>query len=242
MVAAAVGPASPARRLADELELRYEPLGLRVEVVTGYAPGEFGLTLPAEAVLSAAFSLAARRLAEAAPVFDFLPPKPNLIELFAAKYASGRLRSAGLAGIGVATLVVGLFLYQQIQLWSLRSQWAKIAAEVNGLQAVSANISQFRSWYGSRPWNSASYPNLLVLRQLSLAFPEDGSVTAKTIEIRDGHTVTCTGTASDGQALLGMERQLAAIPGVAGLHRDQSRGKSPVQFSESFQFNPGAVQ
>ena len=236
------GPAATARRLADELELRLEPLGLRVEIVNAYAPGELGLTLPTDAAVSGAFSLAARYLAGQTPVFEFLPPKPTLLEIFAAKYASGRLRSAGLAGAAVVLLGLGFFLYQQIQLWSLRSQWNKIAPEVQQLQGISANIDSFRSWYGSRSWNISGHPNLLVLRQLSLAFPEDGAVTAKSIEIRDGNTVTCSGTAADQSSLLAMEKRLADTAGIQFLHHEQSRGKSPLQFTLSFHFNPGAVQ
>ena len=230
------GPAPLARQLADELELRFEPLGFRVEVVTGYAPGELGLTLPADAPFTAAFSLAGRYLAEQKTPFEFLPPKPSLIEIFAAKYASGRLRTAGAVGAGVVLLVGGLFLYQQIQLWSLRSQWAKISAGVTDLQNLSANIQQYRPWYDT------SFPNLSILRQLTLAFPEDGTVTAKTIEIRDGNTISCSGTAHDMAALLSMQKQLAATPGVTGLHFEQGRGKTPVQFVLSFHFNQGAMQ
>ena len=52
------------------------------------------------------------------------------------------------------------------------------------------------------PWFDSSFRNLTILRQLTLAFPEDGAVTAKTMEIRDGNTVTCSGTAQDNGALL----------------------------------------
>ena len=193
-------------------------------------------TLPADAPFTAAFSLAGRYLAEQKTPFEFLPPKPSLIEIFAAKYASGRLRTAGAVGAGVVLLVGGLFLYQQIQLWSLRSQWAKISAGVTDLQNLSANIQQYRPWYDT------SFPNLSILRQLTLAFPEDGTVTAKTIEIRDGNTISCSGTAHDMAALLSMQKQLAATPGVTGLHFEQGRGKTPVQFVLSFHFNQGAMQ
>ncbi len=56
------GPRELARQLADELELKFEPMGLQVEVVAGYAPGEFGVQVPPEVSPSAAFSLAARFL------------------------------------------------------------------------------------------------------------------------------------------------------------------------------------
>ena len=54
------GPRELAQQLADEMELRFEPMGLKVEMVSAYAPDEFGVQLPPEAPVSAAFSLAAR--------------------------------------------------------------------------------------------------------------------------------------------------------------------------------------
>src|SRR5208283_931583 len=80
------GPRELAQQLADEMELRFEPMGLSVEVVAAYKPDEFGVQLPPDASLSAAFSLAARPLVNEPPAFEFLPVKPTLIEQFAAKY------------------------------------------------------------------------------------------------------------------------------------------------------------
>jgi len=202
------GPRELAQPLADELELRFEPAGLKVEYVSAYAANEFGLTLPVETPVSPAFSLAARFLAESKPPFEFLPPKPNFLERLATKYSSGRLRTTGAAAAGIAALVIGLFLVQQIQLWHYRSQWSRLAAKVGELQAIQDNLHQYRSWY------AGTFPNLAILRQLSLAFPEDGSVTAKSIEVRDGRTVTCSGTVTDYPALLAMQARLRAADGL----------------------------
>jgi hypothetical protein len=227
------GPRELAQPLADELELRFEPMDIKVEWVSAYAPDEFGVTLPVEAPLSPAFSLAARFLAGQKPAFEFLPPKPNFIELFVAKYSSGRLRTTGAVAAGVVAIFLAVFLFQQVQLWHYRSQWSRMAAKVGELQAIQDNIRQYRSWY------DGSFKNLSILRQLSLAFPEDGSVTAKNIEVRDGRTVTCSGTARDSSAVLAVESRLGALPGISGVHHEQSRGKAPMQFVLSFTFNNG---
>src|ERR1017187_6333045 len=42
------GPRELTQPLADEMELRFEPMGLGVEVVMAYLPNEFGVTLPPE--------------------------------------------------------------------------------------------------------------------------------------------------------------------------------------------------
>jgi hypothetical protein len=219
------GPRELAQQLADEMELRFEPMGLRVEMVSAYAPDEFGVQFPPEAPVSPAFSLAARLLASQAPVFEFLPPKPSPLEQLVARYSSGRLRSAGAAAAGVVVVVGGLFLFQQVELVVLQARWSAMATKVQELDGLQQEIRQYR------PWFAESFPNLTILRQLTLAFPEDGSVTAKTVEIRDGNTVTCTGTAQDNGALLRTLKQLRAADGVTEVKLQQIRGKSPMQFS-----------
>jgi len=230
------GPRELAQPLADELELRFEPLGLTVEWVSAYAPDEFGVTLPSDAALSPAFSLAAGWLTDRPPAFEFLPPKPNFIEQFVTRYSSGRLRATGAVAAGLAVILLGVFLFQQIQLWHYRSQWSRLATKVGELQAIQDNIREYRSWYGG------SFPNLSILRQLTLAFPEDGSVSAKNIEVRDGSTVTCSGTARDYAALLAMQSRLRATEGVNDVKLEQIRGKAPMQFVFAFKFNDGGAQ
>lgn len=227
------GPRELAQPLADEMELRFEPLGLRVEIVEAYAPNEFGVTLPSAAVPSAAFSLAARWLTGSAPEFEFLPPKPTAWQQINKRYASGKLRTAGAVGAVVGLILGGLFAYQQYQLVSLRSQWSKMSAEVSELENFQAQIRQYR------PWFDDSFRSLSILRQVTTAFPEDGVVTAKMVEIRAGGVVSCSGNARDNAALLGMLSRLRNADNVADLKVDQIRGKSPMQFTFDFHWKNG---
>ena len=229
------GPRELAQQLADEMELRFEPMGLKVEIVSAYAPDEFGVTLPPEASRSPAFSLAAGFLTERKPAFEFLPPKPTVIEQFITKYSSGRLRTTGAVAAGVAAIILLLFLFQEIQLWRLRSQWSHMEAKVEDLQNIQDQIVQYHPWYDD------SFQGLAILRQLTLAFPEDGEVTAKTIEIHDGNMVSCSGNARDNTALLAMLSKLRAASDVNNLKVDQIRGKSPMQFTFDFQYGNGGA-
>ena len=74
---------------------------------------------------------------------------------------------------------------------------------------------------------------------MTLAFPEDGAVTAKTIEVRDGNAVSCTGTTRDNASMQKMIGRLSAMPGVLELHQEQIRGKTPMQFTFEFHWGNG---
>jgi hypothetical protein len=99
---------------------------------------------------------------------------------------------------------------------------------------MNGKIKQFR------PWFDESVRGLQILRRLTEAFPEDGSVTAKTIEIRDLTTVTCSGVARDYQALLRTVERLRTVPQIPEVNLGQTRGQSPnMQFKFDFVWNEG---
>jgi hypothetical protein len=227
------GPRDLAQQLADEMELRFELAGLGVEVVAAYAPEEFGVPLPPDAPLSAAFSLAARQQAGRTPAFEFLPPKPTALEQFMTKYSSGRFQTAGAVAAAVVALAGGLFLFQEVQLIWLRSKWSGMSARAGELQGLQEQIRRYR------PWFDDSFRDLSILKQLTLAFPENGAVTAKTVEVREGNVVSCSGTARDNAALLRTLSQLRAMDGVKDLKVEQIRGKAPMQFTFEFHWNKG---
>jgi hypothetical protein len=229
------GPPELARELAEELEARIELSGLRLETVTAYAPNEFGLQLPPPVAVSPAISLAAAWLAHRPAVFELLPPRTTPWQQFMARYSGGRLRRIGIAAAAVFLLVAGLFGVQQWQLSRARSQWAVLGPKVRDLDAIQQDIRRFR------PWFDESFRSLTILRQLTEAFPEEGSVSAKTIEIRHLTAVTCSGVARANTNLLRTLERLRAVPRVAGLKVDVIRGKSPMQFTFSFQWNEGGT-
>ncbi|HWX21862.1 MAG TPA: hypothetical protein VN578_18330, partial [Candidatus Binatia bacterium] len=223
-----------AQQLADEIELRLEPLGLRVELVTGYTDGDFKVHLPREALVAPALSLAARQLTGPASGLEFLPPKVSAWQQFAARYSSGKLQQAGVAAAAVVLLVGGAFLVQQAQLWHWQSQWDKMKNTVQEVEATQGTIRQFRAWY------DPSVRGLTILRKLTEAFPEDNSVTAKTVEIRDLSTVTCSGTARNYQALLRTVERLRAVPQFREVNLGSTRGQAPaMQFTFNLVWNEG---
>src|SRR5207253_4048971 len=216
----------------DEMELRLEPMRLKVEMVTRYSPDEFGLQLPASSVVSSALSLAAGYLAGRKAPFELLPPRVTAWQQMSARYSSGKLRVAAAAAGAIVLIAAGAFLYQQSQLMRLGTRWTAMAAKVRELEAVKQQIHQYR------PWFDESLHGLTILRQLTAAFPEDGIVTAKTVEIRDLNTVTCTGTTRDHQSLLKTLDRLRTNNVVSEVRLVQIRGsKAPLQFTFDFHWS-----
>ena len=228
------GPRDLAQQLVDEMELRLDATGLKIESVARYAASEFGIQLPPDAPVSPAFSLAAGRLAGRRALFEFLLPKVTPLQQLAARYSSGRLRTVISAATAVALVAAGLFFFQQCQLWRLESQWAKIQPTVRQLEGVQDQIRQYRPWYDE------SVRGLTILKRLTEAFPEDGSVTAKTVEIRDLNTITCTGIARNYQALLKTVEKLRGVRQIPDVNLGPTRGQPPaLQFTFNFQWSEG---
>jgi hypothetical protein len=228
------GPRDLARQLVDEMELRLDATGLKVEAVARYAADEFGVHLSPEVAVSPAFSLAAGRLTGRRELFEFLLPKVTPWQQLAARYSSGRLRTTISAAAAVALIGGGLFFFQQCQLWRLQAQWAKMQPNDQQLRDLQDHIKQYRPWYDE------SMRGLTILRRLTEAFPEDGSVTAKTVEIRDLNTVTCTGIARNYQALLKTVERLRAVRQIPEVNMGPTRGQPPaLQFTFNFQWSEG---
>ncbi len=230
------GPPELARQLADEIELRLEAMDLEVELVTRYAQGELGAEVPSGTAVTPAISLAAFPLTSRVNPLDFLPPRVTAWQQFAAKYSAGKLQRIGVAAGAIAALVLLAFGVQQVELWHYQSQWSRIQKNVQDLEAIEGRIRQFR------PWFDDSVRGLTIFRSLTQAFPDDGAVTAKTVEIRDLNTVVCTGTAKDYQSLLQTIAKLRAVPQIAEtVNLGQTRGQAPnMQFSFTFVWNGGS--
>jgi len=228
------GPRDLSQQLADEIELRLEPMGLKVETVTHYSSDEFGLQLPVETTVSAALSLASSYLAGRKASFELLPPRVTPWKQMAARYSSGKMRMAGAIAGAILLLALGAFSYQEWDLLHYRAQWKGMAAKVRELEGLTQEIHQYR------PWFDESLRGLTILRQVTTAFPEDGVVTAKTVEIRDLNTVTCTGTTRDPDSLLRTLERLRTNSGVSEIRTVQIRGtKPPLQFTFDFHWSEG---
>jgi hypothetical protein len=226
-----VGAGPAAENLAGRLRERFAESGLRIEWIRELPPESLGVKLPAGTGVSLPLAVAVRHLAQKAPAIEFLPPKVSRWQALTAKYTTSRtVALATLAAGAVVLLVVVAFGVQQARLMYWRAKWNGMRAQVTELEAVQQRVRQFRPWYDE------SFRSLTILRRLTEAFPEDGTVSAKSVEIRPGTGVTCTGTARDQAALLRVREKLQALPEVRDLKVVQIRGNAPMQFTVNFQW------
>jgi len=209
---------------------RAEALGLRAQLVKEFAPLEFGPALPNGTNVSAALALAARHLAGQPAGFEFLPPRVSKWKQFTEQHASKKLVYVA-AVLGLVLLVVaGMFGWQQWRLNRLETQWQAMEKPVNQIREMEARIRKYRPWYDE------TYRSLAILKAVTQAFPEDSSVSAKSIEIRDRAGVTVTGTARNNQAFLRMRDQLTKNKQVHDLKGGPQKSAPNTQFVE-FTFN-----
>jgi hypothetical protein len=231
------GPRDFAQQLADDLEIRLESMGLKIEVVKTYAPGEFGMAIPSDAAVSPAFSFGAEYLTGQPTFIEFLPPKVPAWKQYADKYGTGRTRKAIAVGAVVAVVLLGLFLYQQVQLSMWRSKWKQMSADVANLKALNDKVNKYQ------PWSDKNVTGLTILKQITTAFPETGDVTLKSLEIRDLNTIICSGVARSMPALTATQGQLRKTQGIVDVSQGPARGRAPAwQFTLTIKFNPGALR
>lgn len=229
-----LGRADTARTVAEQLEPRLAALGFSVERVKDLPTTGLPFRMPADSPASTALAAAALALAGVRPPLDFLPPRVSALQQFLNRYSSRRLAGAGAAVGAVAALVALAFLSQQFVIWKWQARWDAIKARVAKLESMQKEIRLYR------PWFDDSCRSLSIIRRLTESFPEDGSVTAKVVEIRGSGKITCSGSARDQNALLRMRDQLSNAKGIADVQVEQVRGKSPIEFTVNFRWaGPG---
>ncbi len=226
------GRGDMARQFMNDISARAESLGLKFELMERSSAAEFDKPVPAEIAVSPALALAAGYVKGFSGAPELLPPKVNAFQqLINTKLGSKKLAWAGAAGAAVLVCVGGIFLFQQWELSRWKSRWRAIEP---GVQEAQNALDQIRKY---RPWFDQEFRSLRILQELTKAFPESGSVTAKTVEIRDLSQVSCSGVANDRRGVENVMEKLGAADGVTDLNPESIRGQAPgVQFTLTFQF------
>ncbi|MBM3837085.1 MAG: hypothetical protein FJ398_03830 [Verrucomicrobia bacterium] len=223
-----------AQRLVKELQERLDTMGLEIGLGTAQPVNGFPVPVTSDKGLSPALGMAARYIVGKPGGFEFLPPRVSPWTQFTARFASRKMVSWGALAGATVVLIAGTFLWQQVRLSGLESRWKAIQPQVTELEDLQQRIRKFRPWFD----NTAR--TLVIVRKLTEAFPLDGAVTAKTVEIKDLSTVSCSGQAKDRESLLKVLERLRGAKEVADLKLGQIRGNSPLQFSFDLRWREGS--
>ncbi|MES2696169.1 MAG: hypothetical protein V4773_22040 [Verrucomicrobiota bacterium] len=245
------------RAIAREVRITFEqvPADLRREVQTLFLTGDDkmtrqlgeiladwardnGLTLERDMTTGrpiadqVAEQLATRCLTHGMFNLEFLPPRASRWMQLMARYNSKRLATAGFAAGAIALLALLAFGWQEYERMSLRNEWETMRTEVMALEGVQNKIREYRPFY------DVGYRNLTILKRVTECFPESGTVTAKSLEIRGTSLVSISGTARDNAALLRTLDEVRKVREVQNLKIEQIRGKAPAQqFTFTFRWN-----
>jgi hypothetical protein len=222
------GDATMVRQLAESLGDWARIAGLKI--TRGDLPEK---NLAAET----AEKLGANWLLGAGPDLEFLPPKPSRWALLLARYNSKRLATVGFAAAAAALFVIGAFGWHEYRRWSLQKEWSGMEAQVTQIDAVQAKIREYRSFYDT------SYHSLSVLKKITECFPENGTITAKSVEVRGSTSkanvsnITISGSARDNAAILRVQDQLRKLKEAEDVKFEKISGKTPIQFTLTLRWN-----
>lgn len=226
------GRGDMARQFMKDIAAREASLGLKFELMDRASAADFDKPAPAEIAVSPALALAASYVKGLTGAPGLLPPKVNAWQqLINTKLGSKKLAWAGGAAGAVVFCVVASFLFQEWELVRWKSRWQAIEPQVTEAQNA---LDQIRKY---RPWFDQEIRSLKILQELTKAFPETGSVTAKTVEIRDLTQVSCSGVADNRRGVESVMEKLGSSDGITDLNPESIRAQSPgVQFTLTFQF------
>lgn len=182
---------------------------------------------------SAAAIEAAKHHLQRQPVtFEFVAPQTPRWQTLFQRFDSRRRRWIIVGALFFVVAPVILFLVRSRIENRLTAEWKGMQKSVVELESLQQKIRQFRPWFESAP------QSVQILEALTSAFPEQGDVWAKSIQINETAKVTCTGFARNQTALMGLLDRLRARADVAALQVQQVRGENPVQFSVTYKWEP----
>jgi hypothetical protein len=180
----------------------------------------------------AASEAARLKLRDQPIAFEFVVPEPKRWQALFEKVDSTRRRRIIMGAVALVLLPVLIFFIRSEIESHLQSRWDAMAKDAGDLDTIQQQIRLYHPWFKQTP------QGLQVLQSLVLAFPDEGDVWAKSIQVAEGYKVTCTGFAKSQPALMELLAHLRARPDITSLQVQQIRGENPIQFTVAYQWEP----
>jgi len=161
--------------------------------------------------------------------FEFLPPAAGRLEKLMGRISSRRLFWQAAAGAALAALAIIIFGVQALILGRYERKWSAMEPDVRRVSALQEKIRKYR------PWHDDVIRSLSVLREITKAFPEEGSIWVKSVEIRGMASLQMSGEAKSEKAWLAMLAKLRENKTIGDLKVSQvKKGDGVLQFTISF--------
>ncbi len=137
-----------------------------------------------------------------------------------------------LAGSVLLAVLIGLFARQLWRLSQLEAEWRAVQPTVTRIQGLRESVRNLSPWFTEEPLG------LSILALITKTFPEEGSVWATKVLIKDSSEVLVSGKARDRDAWLRVQERLRSSLGVHNLRilhtRDAPDGETPMTFTLTF--------
>jgi len=177
-------------------------------------------------------STAANYFAGKEPAFELVAQKRALFNFKGALPSSKIASWATIAGAVAVLVLLISFISVKWELSSLRSQSEDIAAEYRASTKLKSRVKYLDRWFSTKT------KSLDVLKEVTLAFPESGSVWATSFIISEDNEVEISGKATSQKAWLEMQENLRRSKSVKDLMVRQStervNDREPVSFGFRF--------
>jgi Tfp pilus assembly protein PilN len=176
----------------------------------------------------AAIEAAEHYLRDEPVIFELLPRVQNRWLTMAQRFDSKQHRLFAIIGAAVLLLPILTFIVRSRIESSLENEWMRMRRQVTELESLQQKIRQFRPWFETSP------QALKLMEEIVGAFPEQGDVWAKSVEVGEHGKVTCTGFARSQSALSAMLDRLRERKNFSGVQIQNVRGANPIQFTIGF--------
>jgi hypothetical protein len=178
---------------------------------------------------SALLAAGARALQGAAFSVNVLPKRKSRLHA-STRFTPKNIRRVAIVAVAALALLVGAYWWQGERLASLQSTWTAIGPRVDSVKALQDRVRKYRTWYDD------AIPSLSIPKCLATAFPEDGTVWVKSLNVKDGVNVTCTGSARSRSEWMQVMDKLGKSGELDNLQVVQTRGDTPFGFTMTFRW------
>jgi len=162
---------------------------------------------------------------------ELLPRRVSRLQRTALKLSERRTRVLVGAAVAVLVVVGGMWALQHHRLARLEAQWATVGPGVTEVKGLQDQVRKYRSWFDD------TLPALTMARSIAEAFPEEGSVWLKALQIKGGATVTCTGTARTRADWMAMLEKLRSNKQIRDVQVVSTRGDAPLTFTVTLRWS-----